>query len=1312
MSYKVGDRVKIPKGAEGTVRYVGKVTFATGTHLGVELDDAVGDNNGKKKGKTYFKCKKQHGVIEKAAYFTASKGKRSKGRKSIPPKSKSKGGRASKAPNSLSAVTDEPEEKSSGRKRKGKGKSKDKESTPQPRVTTANIAIQTDVPKEQLAYVESEYYCKIITRLYTEENEKLRKQLDDVQSENTSLKQRTDTAESSAKQLEYELKQQSVELDPLREELEMKEVEIEELTIKLEIANLEIEELNEKLEDSLDKYVQNISADDKEHAEVIKLNQELQQQLATLVKVGQDLFDSKDKHINKLATESNYVDSLSARLKDLLSVEQEVLGLKSKVQQLSDKCGMLEDADRMCQQLTEYNNRLEGELTDWREWVLDVEAERAILEELNGEDDQHIIDLMKEKKDLEVQLVSLDKENKQIQIEKHDLEKEIFELRNKMERQDASAATEFEKYNFAPTDTAATASGSANPTDDNEDEANNPTDSNGDYVVVNPTDDAPQQPLAAQGQAPQQKESEDGDKRFQAVWNENLKLNSQIDDIRGILMAHVRDYVEGQGRYVEYSLMKQYLPADSTEVDYRGIAVLALLHKILYKAKSSRDLLERFYGEPSSALLANPNLAMMSHTLCPIILSQENYIRAIQRGFLCIGSGEVDAWKQKVLRVETPKFNKILETYDALLSAIEKSGESNELSFEIDKLANHEKVLKAFICKQFAEFSPDRDRKEEHRCQKDIVLHNISETHYRFQTLSIKLNQFNARLFDLVHAPSQTTRKMKFEAAAKEEEEDGKYDENSEMKSSDVDVSHELEVEDVLKILKIGAIEKLFRLRNDVMASTKQILQYCQPVELGFRKEKYTANLLRDGNMTAIKWSQLKQCKHISFKSVQRVTQMLDKLTSKVKMIHLPKKRVELINSIIEEEEEWNEEGLISVLERAYSIMGDVRKIIGSTLHTTISTTDDMPERAYDKFDVPFWENKSASFRVLFEKQKESQDKIAEQQEIIKQNEVAVAQVEKELKMKNQTIHILTEQNVKEREKSTKLAQIQRANKELNRSNEKFKGDILGYTAKISSQNEEIAAKSTAIEKYKKAIARIKEKESPLGKTQGSLSVDRQASTSNVNQDGGNSKSGTLLVDNEVEYSQLLEQTIQSLRRQVTELMMAKKVTNCELNLKPLPFTLLRDEFLQNLNEQMKKRKEKKHKKKKKKVKKKEKATEEEEEEDEKEEESEYEWVTDEEEEANETRLVNEEMARLKKLKEEAEKADNMRKKLNVLCGSLDAIRSQPRIIDLTQKRKKGINDLTQQIIGRQMKLRDVQIAYQKCKNEIGQNQHKKQDDD
>merc|ERR1712130_949319 len=159
-------------------------------------------------------------------------------------------------------------------------------------------------------------------------------------------------------------------------------------------------------------------------------------------------------------------------------------------------------------------------------------------------------------------------------------------------------------------------------------------------------------------------------------------------------------------------------------------------------------------------------------------------------------------------------------------------------------------------------------------------------------------------------------------------------------------------------------------------------------------------------------------CKHISFKLVQRVTKMLEQINAKVDILQLPRKRVQNINAIIADEEEQNEEGLITLLEKAYNIISDVRKVIGSTLYTTEQTTDDMKNYDYDSFNAPCWETKSAKFRILFEQQKENQDKMNSLQLNIKENENAVSSIKEELKNKQQTILILTEQNIKEKEKS------------------------------------------------------------------------------------------------------------------------------------------------------------------------------------------------------------------------------------------------------------------------------------------------------
>merc|ERR1711920_54630 len=103
-----------------------------------------------------------------------------------------------------------------------------------------------------------------------------------------------------------------------------------------------------------------------------------------------------------------------------------------------------------------------------------------------------------------------------------------------------------------------------------------------------------------------------------------------------------------------------------------------------------------------------------------------------------------------------------------------------------------------------------------------------------------------------------------------------------------------------------------------------------------------------------------------------------------------------------------------------------------------------------------------------------------------------------------------------------------------------------------------------------KAISRIKDKESPLSSSsiQRQASVASQMSSEKAIKGSADSsvRHGTILVDHEVEYSSLLQQTVQSLRRKVTQLTMTKKLTNCELNLKPLPFVLLRDEIIEKIH--------------------------------------------------------------------------------------------------------------------------------------------------
>ncbi|CAI5708675.1 unnamed protein product [Hyaloperonospora brassicae] len=61
---ELGDRVCISdRELFGFVRYLGEITGAKGTWVGIELDEAHGKNDGSVKGRHYFRCEPKHGVF-------------------------------------------------------------------------------------------------------------------------------------------------------------------------------------------------------------------------------------------------------------------------------------------------------------------------------------------------------------------------------------------------------------------------------------------------------------------------------------------------------------------------------------------------------------------------------------------------------------------------------------------------------------------------------------------------------------------------------------------------------------------------------------------------------------------------------------------------------------------------------------------------------------------------------------------------------------------------------------------------------------------------------------------------------------------------------------------------------------------------------------------------------------------------------------------------------------------------------------------------------------------------------------------------
>ncbi|CAB3993805.1 CAP-Gly domain-containing linker 3-like isoform X2, partial [Paramuricea clavata] len=70
---KIGDKVMVGDSKMGILRYCGSTDFAKGQWAGVELQGPVGKNDGSVSGKTYFRCKPNHGIFCPVSKLSKSK---------------------------------------------------------------------------------------------------------------------------------------------------------------------------------------------------------------------------------------------------------------------------------------------------------------------------------------------------------------------------------------------------------------------------------------------------------------------------------------------------------------------------------------------------------------------------------------------------------------------------------------------------------------------------------------------------------------------------------------------------------------------------------------------------------------------------------------------------------------------------------------------------------------------------------------------------------------------------------------------------------------------------------------------------------------------------------------------------------------------------------------------------------------------------------------------------------------------------------------------------------------------------------------
>ncbi|EGD72410.1 hypothetical protein PTSG_00430 [Salpingoeca rosetta] len=93
LPFKVGDRVLVTGDRVGLVRWVGRLDtpyINPNIHVGVHLDDPIGDTDGVLKGKRYFSCPEQHGVFVSKDEVILAKGRHDLNYKMITPPDKAR----------------------------------------------------------------------------------------------------------------------------------------------------------------------------------------------------------------------------------------------------------------------------------------------------------------------------------------------------------------------------------------------------------------------------------------------------------------------------------------------------------------------------------------------------------------------------------------------------------------------------------------------------------------------------------------------------------------------------------------------------------------------------------------------------------------------------------------------------------------------------------------------------------------------------------------------------------------------------------------------------------------------------------------------------------------------------------------------------------------------------------------------------------------------------------------------------------------------------------------------------------------------
>eukprot|EP00158_Paraphelidium_tribonemae_P009616 Partr_v1_DN28910_c0_g1_i1_m25417 putative DyNactin len=386
------------QGLQGTVRFVGSTSFATGNWVGIELPDATGKNDGSVQGQRYFTCAPNHGVFVR---FSQVKNVISSPSavvsEDVPLASNERPPLGIVVPNAEVEVIESSRRQSMAPPPLSASSSSDPR-----RISTANQQMNKTVPLKE--FEELRMRMKLLEAKRVEDKDKLR-DLERLKSDNEQLSQFKSRQASKLHELQGEVMalrktvkdsaQAHADLDSKYRECcdslemlaldkEMAEERAETLQLEVEAMKEQIEELSLNLEvlqeeQGIDESKPIRAAGSNDDAQLEKQNERLREALVKLRDVTTTRENEMERKIKNLERQQLKLDEVNAANQEF----------KEKISQAEDTIEhlkmQLDDAlenNSLIELLTDKNLRLSELAEKNREEIQDLEALRDLNDEL------------------------------------------------------------------------------------------------------------------------------------------------------------------------------------------------------------------------------------------------------------------------------------------------------------------------------------------------------------------------------------------------------------------------------------------------------------------------------------------------------------------------------------------------------------------------------------------------------------------------------------------------------------------------------------------------------------------------------------------------------------------------------------------------------------------------------------------------------------------------------------------------------------------------------------------------------------------